>query len=57
MDDVPSKNDPIVSPTDNAPQRAKKRRAGYLLVLGLVIVALLVFIEWLVNGTIMFSNS
>ncbi len=57
MDDVPSKKDPIVSPTDNTPRRAKKRRAGYLLVLGIVIVALLVLIEWLVNGTIIFSNS
>jgi len=49
--------DPIVSPADSPKQRSRKRRAGYFLVLGIVIIALLVLAEWLVNGTIMFSQA
>jgi hypothetical protein len=52
----PDKRDPIVAHTDSPAERSKKRRAGYLLVLGIIVVALLVLGEWLLNGTIMLSK-
>jgi hypothetical protein len=51
-----NRDDPIVSPSDSPSQKSKKRRAAYLIVLGLCIIALLVLTEWLVNGTIMLSK-
>lgn len=49
--------DPIVSPSDSPARKSRKRRAGYLIIMGLCIVALLVLAEWLINGTIMLSNA
>lgn len=51
------RNDPIVSPSDSPSQKRSKRRAGYFIVIGFCIVALLVLAEWLLNGTIMLSNA
>ncbi len=50
-------NDPIVSPNDSPGRKRKKRRAGYFIIAGLCIIALLALAEWLINGTIMLSKS
>jgi hypothetical protein len=49
--------DPIVSANDSPQQKSRKRRAGYLIVLALLIIALLTLAEWILNGTIIFSNA
>jgi hypothetical protein len=51
------RRDPIVSQSASPAERSKKRRAGYLIVFGIVIVALPVLAEWLLNGTIMLSKA
>jgi len=50
-------NDPIVSPSDSPVRKSKKRRAGYFIIAGLCIIALLALAEWLINGTIMLSKT